>query len=188
MKSLIFFYNLISLFCIFNLSLISSNSVPGHVNLFFKQIGNNLHVVPRHMLEDDHDEEKEDQEMKAKESHHQTKRSTQDDQMSEGMNKGMNKGIEHGQKSSDLLASIITSTFNSIPSDQKQDDQDDDEGKVENHVPGYKGNSITTPIGEAVVDEWAKLIGDCDHNSSIDPTATSSCQQKKTSVNGDNEP
>jgi hypothetical protein len=43
-------------------------------------------------------------------------------------------------------------------------------------------------IGEAVVDEWAKLIGDCDHNSSIDPTATSSCKQTKSSPNGDNEP
>jgi hypothetical protein len=55
----------------------------------------------------------------------------------------MSQGMETGQKGSDLLANLLTSTFDSIPSTGKQDD--DDEGKVENNVPGYKHNPITTP-------------------------------------------
>ncbi|EGG02757.1 uncharacterized protein MELLADRAFT_109794 [Melampsora larici-populina 98AG31] len=179
MNSLIFLFTLLTLFCILNQSLSNdSEAIPvGHMSMFFKQIGNELHVVPRHMVEDDYEDEKEEKEPEKKPLHH-TKRENDD---KDPMDQGMKAGMSNGQKSSDLLANLITSTFDAIPSDQIQDkNQEDDEGKVENNVPGYKHNSITTPIGEAVVDEWAKLIGDCDHNSSIDPTATSSCKQTKS--------
>lgn len=35
-------------------------------------------------------------------------------------------------------------------------------------------------VGGAIIDAWSKVIGDCDHNSSIDPTATTACKHPAT--------
>ncbi|KAH9822384.1 secreted protein [Melampsora americana] len=79
------------------------------------------------------------------------------------------------QMKSDELTTLLSGALSAIPGpDEKQNMEDaDDDGKVENHVPGYK--AATESLNDQIIDEWAKVIGDCDHNSSVDPTATSAC-------------
>ncbi|EGG08641.1 uncharacterized protein MELLADRAFT_104926 [Melampsora larici-populina 98AG31] len=140
---------------------ILADHVPGHVVMFFEMHGDKVHVVPQNMGAEKHENKKE--------SH--SKRS-QKEEISE------QDPYTTAQSKSDSLSTILKSALGSIPSVDNQDD-DDDDGKVENHIPGYKNNPVTTPLSESITDEWTKLIGDCDHNSSLDPTATSACHQRK---------
>ncbi|EGG00127.1 uncharacterized protein MELLADRAFT_112062 [Melampsora larici-populina 98AG31] len=83
------------------------------------------------------------------------------------------------QMKSDALTTLLSGALSTIPGpDEKQDMEDkDDDGKVENHIPGYK--AATEPLNDQIIDEWSQLIGDCDHNSSVDPTATSACKHPR---------
>lgn len=143
---------------------ILADHVPGHVVMFFEMHGNKVHVVPQNIAS-----------QKSMDHKHETKKDSHS-KRSEKEEGSEQDPYATAQSKSDALSTILKSALGSIPT---TDDDDDDDGKVENHIPGYKNNPVTTPLGETIMDEWSKVIGDCEHNSSIDPTATSACNKRK---------